>query len=429
MRQQRNIGAWAALALLSGGGAVALYLLLVMRFHVSESLPAGSTLLTGPQGDSVFYEALSRTPGLTVRRQHDRHAPSTDAVRATWFATGVTDLRPFFGPDTDMRAVVARGGRQVVAFAPIAATWTNTPGTGLVSRICRAPAPVVGTNTVARRALRHRERGNTRDSGEEEEDGCCGVSPEPSCKEIGVAWCVANAVTTLTARCASRTPAAPVSLPVSIPMRTSLVFTNISSAWTVLYRTPEGPAVIERRWGAGTIVCVADSHLFSNESLWRACPAEWLAWTVGSSRLVVFDETHHGLERATTMMTLARDLGLSGFFLALAVVALLLLWQQSLPLVAPPALAPDAPLAGQGAHAGLVRLLHRSLDARQALTEGINRWEQTAGRSLGAVRMARVRNTFAHAAATARPTDVFHALREASRPGAVAEPPGPPAAD
>ena len=203
-------------------------------------------------------------------------------------------------------------------------------------------------------------------------------------------------------------------------MRTALVFTNVSSAWTVLYRTPEGPVVVERRWGAGSIVCVADSYLFSNESLWRACPAEWLAWTVGSNRLVVFDETHHGIERTTTMMTLAHDLGLTGFFLALAVVALLLLWQQALPLVAPTALAPDAPLVGQGAHAGLVRLLRRSLDARQALAEGLNRWEQTAGRSLGAAQLARVRDTLARADAAARPADIFHALQAASRPGAVA---------
>ena len=418
MNKRSEIGARVALAVIAGGGLCALYLLLVLRFHVSESLPAGSTWLTSPRGASVFYEALARIPGVTVRRQLEPHAPPTEDACATWFATGVEVNYASFSPDADMRAAVARGGRLVIAYAPVTYShWaTNTAATGFVSRVRSAKMSSDHTNTVARRAV---------PPSDEEGDAHPGASLRPSFFEEGLEGVVVRTTTTgLTTRCAGRLPVAPAALPAKIPMRSALVFTNVAPVWTVLYRTPEGPVVVERRWGTGSIVLVADDYIFSNEALWRDCPAEWLAWTVGAGRLVVFDETHHGLVRSTTLMTLVRDLGLTGFFIALAVVAVLVFWQQSFPLMPPAALASDAPLAGHGSHEGLVRLLRRSLTAQQALVEGFARWEHSAGRSLGAVRLAHVRETFERArdADAVPPVEIFRALQKASRPGSTTTP-------
>ncbi|MGA2555338.1 MAG: hypothetical protein ABSG04_03605, partial [Verrucomicrobiota bacterium] len=112
--------------------------------------------------------------------------------------------------------------------------------------------------------------------------------------------------------------------------------------WQTLYQRKGHPVIVQRAFGPGSLVLSTDSYFLSNEALRRERHAELLAWLVGPHPDVIFDETHLGVEERPGVAGLMRQYHLQGVLLALALIAALFIWRNSLPLVPPPAARPDA---------------------------------------------------------------------------------------
>src|SRR5262249_43879257 len=147
----------------------------------------------------------------------------------------------------------------------------------------------------------------------------------------------------------------------------SMIFSQLDGTWRTIYARDAGPVVLEKARGRGSIVLLADSFPLSNEALRVDRQPEVLAWLVGRSKRVMFDETHLGVIENPGVMALARKYRLHGLFIGLAVLAGLFVWKNAVTFV--PELNESAvELAGDqtGARdsaAGFVNLLRRSVPA------------------------------------------------------------------
>jgi len=196
-----------------------------------------------------------------------------------------------------------------------------------------------------------------------------------------------------------------------------LTFTNLDPAWQTLYTLhgegEVGTAVAERPLGAGTLVLCSDSYPVSNEGLWRERDPEFLAWLLGVSPIVVFDEAHLGVVETPGVASVARDLGLLGALPALAVLFLLFAWQRGSALGGSVATPGEAPGQARDVTSGLVSLLRRSIQPADLLGVCLREWEKV-GAPTGP-RGAALRHRVRAAVEEGRKSDPLAAYRVATR--------------
>jgi hypothetical protein len=173
----------------------------------------------------------------------------------------------------------------------------------------------------------------------------------------------------------------PEALPGSFSWHTVLYFDKLGPGWRVLYSRLGLPVVIERDYGKGTIALLSDSYLLSNEAMRAERQPGLLAWLVGPSPTVIFDEAHLGMEQPKGIMILMRRYRLAPLLLALLFLAGLFLWQNALSLV-PKRTSMETPSTARGkdAGAGLINLLRRSISGRDVLSVCVEEWRRSLGR-------------------------------------------------
>src|SRR5207237_5433411 len=128
----------------------------------------------------------------------------------------------------------------------------------------------------------------------------------------------------------------------------------------------------------GSIVLAADSYLFSNEALWKERSSELLAWMVGPSQRVLFDETHLGVEESPGISMLARKYRLHGLFAGLLLLAGLFVWKNATSFIPPyeETVQREQPelVAGKDSASGFVNLFRRNLPAPHLLAVFLSEW-------------------------------------------------------
>jgi hypothetical protein len=178
--------------------------------------------------------------------------------------------------------------------------------------------------------------------------------------------------------------------------------------WEILERDGTRPAVVERAFGKGSIVLVADGRLFSNRSVADAKETALLARLIGAHTRIVFDESHFGIVESGSVVALARRFRLHGLALGLAIVAVLFIWKNtsSFPPVwsAPPA----ETVFGRTSVAGLVTLLHRHIAPDRLASACWQEWLKSHARDIAPARRAQAETAIRNQAD--RPAE---ALREA----------------
>lgn len=101
-------------------------------------------------------------------------------------------------------------------------------------------------------------------------------------------------------------------------------------------------------------------------------------------RDIIFDETHLGVEERPGVAGLMRQYHLQGVLLALALIAGLFIWKNSLPLVPPPPGQPDegsaALVQGKEASAGFASLLRRGISPADILFTCFAEWKSACAR-------------------------------------------------
>jgi hypothetical protein len=165
-----------------------------------------------------------------------------------------------------------------------------------------------------------------------------------------------------------------------IPSESALFF-EPGEPWTVQQEEDGSPTVIERSFGAGIVVLVAQSYAFSNEGLREARDAQWIARIVGPARTVAFDENHFGIDEAGSVATLMRKYRLEPAIGVLLVTALLFLWRNASSLLPPRRADSNQAVTGRDAQEGLVSLMERSLAEKDLLDTCYAEWSRTEARN------------------------------------------------
>jgi hypothetical protein len=166
-----------------------------------------------------------------------------------------------------------------------------------------------------------------------------------------------------------------------------LYFRDIQAPWRVVAEADHLPVVVERSFGRGKVILIADSYLLTNGSLANDREAGFLGWLFRKQTTVLFDESHFGLTENPGVAGLARRYGLESAFVVLLVLALLFVWANRYTLV--PKSVDRSPgnliVPGQGGETVLVNLLRRSLSPKDLLSTSAELWRKT-GHDAGKIR-------------------------------------------
>jgi len=180
-----------------------------------------------------------------------------------------------------------------------------------------------------------------------------------------------------------------------------------AEGWNVLDRSGERILAVQRAFGRGQVLLFASSDAFSNGSLVSAERFDKLSSTLGSARRVVFDESHFGIVESGSVAGLIRRFGLTGLVLGLAIVAALVLWENTAAFPPRSEVAAAHHYTGRTSFEGLLALLQRHVRPKDLVRTAWEEWLKSNRREIPAERIAQA------AAIVARSSDSpLEAMRE-----------------
>lgn len=353
-----------------------------LRFESGDVYPPYSSLRSDPLGSKAFYEGLASIESLTVSRNFRSISKLGSGRDTTFFLLGVLphDLESVHQDSFKaLTHFIASGGRLAISLFPVKKPSDREKDSELQEK-------------DAEKEGREAEKGETGDH--VSESGNNGRS-EPDLKEpldgfssLIDYWGVNFNFQTKPWESKQAVPAAgpyPNGLPESISSHTALsfAFDELRDAWRTVYSRDGFPVLIERGFGSGSIVLVADSYLFSNEALLKERHPGLLAWMIGGNRSVIFDESHFGIRESSGIAGLARKYRLQWFFFGLVIVAGLFIWKNSAVFASPldgddaEAVARDV-VSERDYTVGLVSILRRNISSRDILGVCFREWEKSS---------------------------------------------------
>ena len=351
------------------GFAVGLFQLLKLRFESGDVYPPYSSLRADPLGTMAVYEGLERMPGISVQRDFRADGRLPHGRNTTYLHLGAQQSEWDRIDDDDFRTIedfVTSGGRLVVTFLPqVSKPVTLFPPEDEETR--KKPAKKEKPSKPNKRKptpsrlddLRHRNSLAER----------WGISfafceLESGTNDMESTWVQRRA---------------DLPLPEALEWHSSLIFTNLSTNWQTIYARDTNAVVVERKFGAGTVVIAGDSFFISNEAMVNDRHPELLSWFIGPSHDVVFDEAHLGILQRESVATLLRKYNLYAVVGALLLLAILFIWKNAFSFVPPwQTIQARQFVAGKETYAGFVNLLRRNIPARDLLNVCFAEWKKSA---------------------------------------------------
>ncbi len=322
-----------------------------LRFEAGDVYPPYSSLRADPLGAKAYYESLQSLNGISVARNFKPLEKLEGRGGTTLLLVGAA------GPSRwprELEHFVLGGGRLVVTFEgserePGKPTRKVDPEVQEMERLWKLET-VSPEDWGATFEWEKRRRGDDRNA------------PNEAFLREGDA------------------------LPKTLHSRSRLAFTSLDPSWRVLYERGDRAVLIERPLGAGTVVLFSDSYFLSNEALRDDRHPELLAWLVGSSSRVVFDETHLGVAEDPGVAALVRKYRLEWVAAALLVLAGLFAWQGAVRFLPPRGeeRGPEAAwVEGKDSATAFVNLLRRNIAQRDILNTCATEWEKSLGQAPG----------------------------------------------
>jgi hypothetical protein len=162
------------------------------------------------------------------------------------------------------------------------------------------------------------------------------------------------------------------------PRETALFF-EPGPQWTQL-----ADGVIERSFGSGSILLVAETYPLSNEGLRDERDTQMIAKLAGPAQRITFDENHFGVTETGSIAKLMRRYRLQGAVAILIVAAALFLWRSASSLLPPresgDVLSTKGAIVGRDSLDGLAALLHRGVPEKKLLNACFVEWKKSAPR-------------------------------------------------
>lgn len=344
-------------------GVVQLFLL---GLEVGDAYSPYSSFRSDPLGIGALYGAVGSLDGVSAERNLEPLLEIGSGNEKTLLICGATTSKDPENVIEALERFVADGGRLIIAFYPL------------------AREPEVLFPHRDQRPKKSKKEKKNEDSEEDENE--LDAPWLPKLVSIGERWGFSFGYWNLSispegdfGKLRADRQEGALGFPPSLTWHTALFFKNLDGEWRTLYSTDKGSAIIERPWEKGTIVLCSDSYLFSNEAMRNERYPGLLAWFVGPSSTVIFDETHLGIREQPGIMTLVRKYRLYGFLVTIILLAVLFVWKNALSLVpkregAPSSVAPSA--CNSDVSAGLVNLLRRSISSKEILSVCIEEWDR-----------------------------------------------------
>ncbi len=314
-----------------------------LRFEAGDVYPAYSSLRSDPLGTMAFYESLERFGGFAVRRDFSTTNRLPDGRDTTYFHLAGSSEAWRRVPQATLKQIeqfVVEGGRLVITLFPEAVNSSRLRG-----------------RVNAEKSFQDRWGVDFRILDLKSSPGAV-YEPVPVRNESGSL------------------------LPETLDWHSGIVFTNLNAAWKPVYTRGNNAVVIERAFGRGAVVIATDSYFLSNEAMLKDRQPGLLAWFIGSSRNVIFDEAHLGVTEAPGVATLMRKYRMQWFLAGLILLAGLFIWMNSASLVPlhTDRAAQDY-IAGKDAAAGFDNLLRRSIPTRDLLATCFNEWKKSVAQT------------------------------------------------
>jgi len=163
-----------------------------------------------------------------------------------------------------------------------------------------------------------------------------------------------------------------------ISWHSSLYFRDLKPSWKVLYMCGTMPVVIERKWGAGSIILVADSFLLSNEALRGERHPRLISRLFDGPPTIIFDEEHNNLRDDPGIVSLVRKYRLHGLVGGLVLLALLFVWKNAVRFIPAhaSASAESDVIAGKESGEGFVNLLRRAIRPSAVFDVCVEEWRK-----------------------------------------------------
>ena len=356
------ITAFICLLLLSAFGILRLFSL---RFDRGDVFPPYSSLRSDPLGCKALFAALERLPGLDVGRnfRDPGRLRGLEGVTIYRLGSGAAFLDSSSDRDVKrMEALAVEGNRLVISFRR---------GGG------------VSPSAAEKDAENDDEKkpgGAERTEGSASSTSCAG--------HVGL-WGLEIGefdppVQTTKGRPRATLSSAVSALPDTIPLNSRNHFKGEGKGWRPVYSYGGQPVVLERSFGRGSIVLLAESYLLSNEALKNDRCSGLLAWLQGAGRTALFDESHLGVYESPGVMSLIRKHRLLPFLLAILATAALYVWKNAVPFVGAAVSQEGCPeVSARDNFSGLVNLLRRNIPREEIIGACYSEWSRTFSREIG----------------------------------------------
>jgi hypothetical protein len=393
-----------------------------LRLDRGDIYPPYSSLRGDPLGASVFYESLERVPGVSAQRYFEETFKIDNGKGRALFLLGTEPyaVRMMSRSEFDVvQRFIQNGGRLVIAYFPevhesyssrrARLQLTNHPSANpskpKLERPSAKPNSPSGTNSLsstnqfkifnATNTAVSAKNSNTNSlSGTNDyvaEDDAEFKSDMKGYVDLTKEWGFDVTYNNLSTNFNGEIdfPRAwrvsdNSALPAALAIHTAVSFTDLTNGWATIYQCDKKtPVVVERKFGAGSVVVLADSYPFSNEAMFKNRSAALLAWLLGGSRDVIFDEAHLGVVEQPGVATLMRRYQLHGLICGLLLVAGLFIWKNASSLV-PPVPEGDAEhgpvIAGRDSSSGFVNLLRRGIAPAELINVCFAEWKKSGAR-------------------------------------------------
>jgi len=378
--------------------------LFILRFRVGDVYPPYSSLRADPLGGKALYDSFSELPHAEVSRLYRAPKHLNDIGNFTFLYTGVPVSAMWEVREIDeLETLMKNGMRLVMTFAPV------------------TEKPNAQTEDGDKEAAKKQAKTPREEKDEDETERILDAG------EFAERWGFRLAQIDLRARDGKSDAEKSMvkfrafrreerNTEQDVAWRTLTYFDKLSPDWRVIYECSIKPVIIERTFGAGSIVLCADTYFLSNEGLSRDRAPGLLAWLVGGNSRIVFDELHHGVSENPGVISLARKYGLGAFLCSLVLLAGLFVWQNIVPFV-PPYREPggdDEALTGKDSSEGFVNLLRRNIPPAELPAVCFSAWLESFAyqhSQANADTLARAESIVANARAT-RGRDAVSAFRE-----------------
>lgn len=390
-----------------------------LRFDRGDIYPPYSSLRADPLGASVLYESLEHVDGVSAARYFEPVLQEEQGGGRALFVLGLSPYDLSFMSRSEFETLqqfIRSGGRVVISYLPQPKqTWSARREEAQLADERRRTEDKIKKRQSAKSKKADEPKPSRRrlakqQKADEEQDDLrkelkvadlheewsfrpafrSSITNEPTAtkrrpfekkpsEEITEPTEVDVTIDPVVASCALTNTA----LPPRLAVHTALYFSGLSNLWTTVYADGKFPVVVERQFGKGAVVLVADSYPFSNEAMLKDRAPTLLAWMLGGGRAAIFDEAHLGVVTNPGVATLMRKYRLHGLIFSLLVVALLFIWKNSVSLVPPHADAEafaGPVVLGKDSTAGFVNLLRRGIPQAEILTACHAEWKKSGAR-------------------------------------------------